>query len=99
MPRTGDVADFAQALVALDAQVEVVGPDGHGSPPFAQLHTEPGQNPHVETSLTDELIRAFTIPAGAWTRRSTYAASQSPSSCYDDLRLERAREGAGPGIL
>src|SRR5262249_900842 len=26
-----------------------------------------------ETSLTDgEVIRAFTVPAGAWTRRSTY---------------------------
>jgi xanthine dehydrogenase YagS FAD-binding subunit len=65
--------DFGQALIALDADVEVVGPGGRRSFPFGQLHTEPGENPHVETSLTDgEVIRAFTVPAGAWTRRSTY---------------------------
>jgi xanthine dehydrogenase YagS FAD-binding subunit len=65
--------DFGQALIALDAQVEVVGPGGRRSLPFGQLHTEPGENPHVETSLSDgEVIRAFTVPAGTWTRRSTY---------------------------
>jgi xanthine dehydrogenase YagS FAD-binding subunit len=64
--------DFGQALIALDAEVEVVGPGGRRSFPFGQLHTEPGENPHVETSLdAGEVIRAFTVPAGAWTRRST----------------------------
>jgi len=68
-----DHRDFGQALIALDGDVEVVGPSGRRSLPFGQLHTEPGENRHVETSLTDgEVIRAFIVPAGAWTRRSTY---------------------------
>src|SRR5215469_1974749 len=41
--------DFAQALVALDAAVEVVGPGGPRVIPFEELHRVPGDTPHVET--------------------------------------------------
>ncbi|HVY59860.1 MAG TPA: xanthine dehydrogenase family protein subunit M [Xanthobacteraceae bacterium] len=65
--------DFAQALTALDARVEVVGPRGLRSIPFAELHRLPGNTPHVETTLAPgELITMITVPAGPWTRRSLY---------------------------
>jgi xanthine dehydrogenase YagS FAD-binding subunit len=43
--------DFAQALIALDTHVEVAGRNGAREFPFAKLHRQPGQNPHLETAL------------------------------------------------
>jgi len=65
--------DFAQALVALDAAVEIVGPGGSRVLPFEQLHQSPGNTPHVETVLVPgELITGFRLPIAPWTRRSLY---------------------------
>lgn len=64
--------DFAQALVALDARVETLGPAGRRVIRFEELHTGP-ERPEVETVLhSGELITGFVVPAGPWTRRSTY---------------------------
>jgi xanthine dehydrogenase YagS FAD-binding subunit len=63
--------DFAQALIALDAMVEITGKSGVRTMPFAELHKVPGSSPQIETSLTPgELISAFTVQ-GRWPR-STY---------------------------
>jgi xanthine dehydrogenase YagS FAD-binding subunit len=60
--------DFAQALIALDANVEISGKSGTRTLPFAQLHKRPGNTPHVETVLApSELISAFTVN-GRWPR-------------------------------
>jgi xanthine dehydrogenase YagS FAD-binding subunit len=60
--------DFAQALIALDATVDVVGPSGSRTLPFAQLHRPPGATPQIETTLApNELISGFAI-AGRWPR-------------------------------
>lgn len=60
--------DFAQALVALGAIVHTT----TRTLPFEQLHTG-ADRPHVETVLApDELITGFVVPAGPWTKRSTY---------------------------
>jgi xanthine dehydrogenase YagS FAD-binding subunit len=60
--------DFAQALIALDASVEVTGKSGSRNMPFAELHKPPGDTPQIETTLTSgELISAFSIP-GRWPR-------------------------------
>jgi xanthine dehydrogenase YagS FAD-binding subunit len=60
--------DFAQALIALDATVEITGRSGVRSIPFAQLHKPPGDSPQIETTLAaGELISGFTIP-GRWPR-------------------------------
>jgi xanthine dehydrogenase YagS FAD-binding subunit len=65
--------DFAQALIALDAAVELEGPQGVRRMPFAALHRQPGDKPNVETTLLPgELIKMFEVPAGRWTRRSLY---------------------------
>jgi xanthine dehydrogenase YagS FAD-binding subunit len=65
--------DFAQALMVLDAQVDIGGSGGGRSLAFADLHRAPAQTPNVETQLAPgELILGFAIPAGPWTRRSRY---------------------------
>jgi xanthine dehydrogenase YagS FAD-binding subunit len=65
--------DFAQALIALDATVELLGPRGLRTIPIAALHRRPSTSPEVETTLEPgELIVSFFIPAGPWTRRSLY---------------------------
>ena len=65
--------DCAQALIALDATVEVRSARERRTISFAELHRPPGERPHVETSLApDELIAAFFIPAANWTRRSRF---------------------------
>ncbi|TPI28938.1 xanthine dehydrogenase family protein subunit M [Mesorhizobium sp. B3-2-1] len=65
--------DFAQALIALDAVVEVEGQRGPRKIPFASLHRLPGDTPNIETDLAaDEVIVAIDVPLGAWSRRSRY---------------------------
>jgi xanthine dehydrogenase YagS FAD-binding subunit len=65
--------DFGVALVALDAQLELVGPSGPRVIPFSALHRPAGGAPHVETTLKPgELIATIVVPAGPWTRRSLY---------------------------
>ena len=65
--------DFAQALVALDAQVTIQGRGGERRIPFADLHHSSGDSPDVETVLEPgDLITSFFVPAAAYTRRSLY---------------------------
>ena len=65
--------DFAQALMALDALVEIMGPKGTREITFAALHRQPSSTPHIETTLAPgELITSFRIPATSFARRSVY---------------------------
>lgn len=75
--------DFAQALIALDASVEITGANGTRTIPVAQLHRLPGDTPHLETSLAPgELIVCFSVPAAPWTRRSLFLKVRDRQS-YD----------------
>ena len=65
--------DFAQALVALGAFVDVTGPGGARTLELEALHREPRDRPDLENTLAPgELITSFFVPAGAWTRRSRF---------------------------
>jgi xanthine dehydrogenase YagS FAD-binding subunit len=60
--------DFAQALIALDATVEMASKSGVRSMSFAQLHKPPGESPGIETTLQPgELISGFAVN-GRWPR-------------------------------
>jgi len=60
--------DFAQALIALDAEVEITSKAGVRKMPFAELHKPPGDTPQIETVLEPgDLISAFAID-GRWPR-------------------------------
>ncbi|WP_294392238.1 xanthine dehydrogenase family protein subunit M [uncultured Sphingomonas sp.] len=76
--------DFAIALVALGAEVNLLSVDGRERVlPFEDLHRLPGETPHIETNLArGDLITGFTVPAGAWTRRSRYVKVRDRAS-YD----------------
>jgi xanthine dehydrogenase YagS FAD-binding subunit len=65
--------DFAQALIALDATVEIAGARGTRSIPFAALHRKPADAPDIETVLRPgEMLTAFNVPASACSRRSVF---------------------------
>src|SRR5215467_6265803 len=66
-------SDLAVALVAFDAIVRLLGPDGGRSVPIAAFHTLPGNTPHIENVLRPgELIIGIDVPAAAHARRSHY---------------------------
>jgi xanthine dehydrogenase YagS FAD-binding subunit len=71
--------DFAQALMALDATIEITGKSGVRKISFAELHRPPGNTPQIETTLVPgELISGFTI-AGRWPR-SVYVKARDRQS-------------------
>jgi xanthine dehydrogenase YagS FAD-binding subunit len=66
-------SDMAVALAALDAQVQVLGPDGERTVPFVELHRLPGDDPSRDTVLAHgELITAIDLPALPMAARSAY---------------------------
>jgi xanthine dehydrogenase YagS FAD-binding subunit len=66
-------SDMAVALVALDAAVEVLGPEGSRTLPVAELHRLPGDDPTRDTVLAHgELVTAVELPASPIAAHSTY---------------------------
>jgi xanthine dehydrogenase YagS FAD-binding subunit len=64
--------DMAVALLALDAVVQVTGPEGERAIPLGDFHRLPGDTPHLDTNLgRGELITAVDLPSRA-APRSTY---------------------------
>ncbi len=65
--------DWAIALLAFDATVDVVGPDGQRTIELADLHLEPGSTPQREHTLAaDEIIVRIRVPKTVAGRGSTY---------------------------
>ncbi|MGB3722802.1 MAG: FAD binding domain-containing protein [Pacificimonas sp.] len=59
--------DWAQALIALDATVDILGKSGPRSIAFSALHRPPASRPDRETTLEDgDLITAFVIQDANW---------------------------------
>ena len=66
-------SDMCIALVALDAIVNLEGPDGIRSIKLADLHRLPGDRPDIETELrSHELITSIELPALSFGANSTY---------------------------
>lgn len=66
-------SDLAVALVALDAVVHVLGPDGARRVPIGDFHLPPGSTPERETALRPgELVTAVEVPRSAAAARSRY---------------------------
>jgi xanthine dehydrogenase YagS FAD-binding subunit len=65
--------DWPVALTALDASLEVLGPDGMRTLALAELYRLPEATPHLEFTLEPgELITAIVVPKTAAGRSSTY---------------------------
>ncbi len=66
-------SDMCVPLAALDAVVEIEGPQGARTLPLVDFHRLPGDTPQVETELRPgELITAVTLPPAPAGARSTY---------------------------
>lgn len=66
-------SDLAVALTALDAEVQVLGPDGERTIAFGDLHRLPGDRPDRDTVLEHgELITAIDLPEAPIARNSSY---------------------------
>ena len=100
--------DFGQALIALDAEVELIGPSGSRRIPFANLHRPVGDAPHIETTLDPrEIILAFMVPSRPWAKRSLFLkirdrqsyefalASAAVALDLDDGQIREARIALG----
>jgi xanthine dehydrogenase YagS FAD-binding subunit len=65
--------DWAVALVAFDAEIDVLGPDGQRTIAVEALHREPGGAPERDTVLApNELILRIRVPTTQLGRSSTY---------------------------
>jgi xanthine dehydrogenase YagS FAD-binding subunit len=66
-------SDLAVSLVALQATLRVLGPNGEREFPVEDLFRLPGDTPHLEhTLLPGELIVEVRVPGGPHTRRARY---------------------------
>ncbi|MEB3180111.1 MAG: xanthine dehydrogenase family protein subunit M [Nostocaceae cyanobacterium] len=66
-------SDLAVALVALDAIVQVRGPQGERSIPIMEFYLLPGNTAHIETALQPgELIVAVDVPKTPFSKYSHY---------------------------
>jgi xanthine dehydrogenase YagS FAD-binding subunit len=66
-------SDFAVALAALDARVNVVGVDGGRTVPVTELHRLPGDEPERDTVLQHgELVDRIEVPPSSFATRSAY---------------------------
>jgi xanthine dehydrogenase YagS FAD-binding subunit len=74
-------SDMSVALVALDASVNVQGPDGERRIPIAEFHRLPGDNPDIDTTLKHgELITSVDLPKSTATRHAHYLKVRERSS-------------------
>ena len=66
-------SDMCVALAALDATVEVTGPQGDRAIAFADFHRLPGEQPQIDTTLgADEIITAVRLPPKGFATHYTY---------------------------
>jgi xanthine dehydrogenase YagS FAD-binding subunit len=66
-------SDFAVALTALEARIQVAGPAGERAIPITEFYLQPGDTPERETTLRPgELILAVVLPHAEPARRSHY---------------------------
>jgi xanthine dehydrogenase YagS FAD-binding subunit len=66
-------SDMCVALAALEAVVQVEGPEGRRPIPIAEFHRLPGDTPHVDTNLRPgEVITAVDLPAKGFAEHYEY---------------------------
>jgi len=74
-------SDMSVALVALDAVVNVQGPEGERHIPIVEFHRLPGDHPEIDTTLKrGELITSVDLPKTTATRNANYLKVRERSS-------------------
>lgn len=66
-------SDMCVALVALDAVVEIEGPQGKRQIPFVNFHRLPENTPQIDSNLASgELITSIILPPSSWAKSGVY---------------------------
>lgn len=66
-------SDMCIALAALNAVVNIAGPGGERSLPFAGFHRLPGDTPHLDNNLQNgEIITGIDLPAKGFAKNYSY---------------------------
>jgi xanthine dehydrogenase YagS FAD-binding subunit len=66
-------SDMCIALAALEAKVNVAGPNGERAIAFSDFHRLPGDSPHLDTNLhPDEIVTAVELPAQGFAKNYSY---------------------------
>jgi len=74
-------SDMCVALAALQAVVNITGPEGDRSMPFADFHRLPGDTPHLDNNLkTDEIIVSIDLPEKGFDKNYSYLKLRDRSS-------------------
>jgi xanthine dehydrogenase YagS FAD-binding subunit len=61
------------ALAALEARVNVAGPNGERAIAFSDFHRLPGDSPHLDTNLhPNEIVTAVELPAQGFAKNYSY---------------------------
>src|SRR5437588_185563 len=90
-------SDMAVALVALDALVRTLGPDGERAIPLVDVHRLPGDEPQRDTVLAHgELITAVDLPPLAFAARSRYRKVRDRASYASAPVSPPHRRSGGP---
>ncbi|MFC0533278.1 FAD binding domain-containing protein [Phytohabitans kaempferiae] len=93
-------SDLAVALVAFDAVVHVIGPNGSRSIPIDDFYLLPGDTPDREHSLAQgELIVAVDLPGDVIAVRSTYAKIRDRQSYEFALVSVAAAIAVSEGVV
>ncbi|MET8469148.1 xanthine dehydrogenase family protein subunit M [Streptomyces sp. NPDC006422] len=74
-------SDMAVALAALDAQVELHGPEGRRTVPASEFHRLPGDRPDLDTEIAPgELVTGVLLPAATAGLPSAYRKARDRAS-------------------
>ncbi|WPP50025.1 FAD binding domain-containing protein [Catalinimonas niigatensis] len=74
-------SDMCVALAALEARVQVSGPQGEREIPFADFHRLPGDQPQKDSNLAkDEIITAIDLPPKGFANNFTYLKNRDRAS-------------------
>jgi xanthine dehydrogenase YagS FAD-binding subunit len=93
-------SDMAVALVALDARIRVLGPDGERVIPVSELHRLPEDHPEIETTLDPgELITAVEIAPLHFATNSLYLKVRDRASFAFALASAAVALDIGDGIV
>lgn len=74
-------SDMCVALAALEARVQVSGPNGEREIPFADFHRLPGDQPQQDSNLAkDEIITAIDLPPQGFAENFAYLKNRDRAS-------------------
>jgi xanthine dehydrogenase YagS FAD-binding subunit len=75
------LSDMCVALAALNATVNITGPDGDRLLAFAEFHRLPGETPHIDNNLKHgEVITSIDLPEKGFSKNYSYLKLRDRSS-------------------